>query len=124
MALPVRARRGRSPVRLYAVLFGGIAMITVLALAVILKVPLYPAWVAGVSVVTFFAYGYDKGRAVRGGGRVPELVFHALALAGGFPGGWAGRAVFRHKTRKTSFLIVLVISTVIHFVLLLQVYVV
>jgi uncharacterized membrane protein YsdA (DUF1294 family) len=41
-----------------------------------------------------------------------------MSLAGGFPGGWAGRFAFRHKTRHTSFLIVLVIATAIHAVLI------
>jgi uncharacterized membrane protein YsdA (DUF1294 family) len=45
---------------------------------------------------------------------VPEIVLHGLALLGGFPGGWLGRAVFRHKTRKPAFIVVLIVSTVVH----------
>jgi uncharacterized membrane protein YsdA (DUF1294 family) len=37
-----------------------------------------------------------------------------LALVGGFPGGWAGRSIFRHKTRKGFFILVLATSTIIH----------
>jgi len=37
-----------------------------------------------------------------------------MAVAGGFPGGWAGRAVFRHKTLHTSFPVVLVIATILN----------
>ena len=34
---------------------------------------------------------------------MPEAVLHGLTLAGGVIGAWAGRIVFRHKTRKQPF---------------------
>ncbi len=74
----------------------------------------YIAWVTGASVATFALYGFDKQQARSNGGRVPELVLHGMALGGGFPGGWAGRAVFRHKTLHTSFTIVLVAATILN----------
>jgi uncharacterized membrane protein YsdA (DUF1294 family) len=55
------------------------------------------------STVTFFVFGWDKRRARRGGGRISERTLVALSWATGFVGGWIGMAVFRHKTRKTSF---------------------
>jgi uncharacterized membrane protein YsdA (DUF1294 family) len=75
---------------------------------------IYLIWLAIASGITFLLYGVDKARSKTGGWRVPEAVLHGWALAGGFPGGWAGRAVFRHKTQKGIFLFVLAISTVIH----------
>lgn len=74
----------------------------------------YIIWLAVVSVITFIMYGYDKVQARKGGWRVSEKTLHVLALVGGFPGGWIGRSVFRHKTRKGIFLFVLLVSTVIH----------
>ncbi len=71
-------------------------------------------WLLAVSLVTFCAYGFDKAQAKLGGRRVPELVLHGLALCGGFLGGWAGRAGFRHKTRKPVFTYVLLAATVVH----------
>ena len=59
-----------------------------------------------VSLVTFAFYGYDKHQAQRGGGRIPEIVLHLLALLGGSPGALLGQITFRHKTRKRSFRIV------------------
>jgi uncharacterized membrane protein YsdA (DUF1294 family) len=64
------------------------------------------ACLGGMSIVTFFLYGYDKRQARVGGGRVPEVVLHTAALLGGTPGGLAGQLVFRHKTQKRSFRIV------------------
>ena len=78
---------------------------------------LYWIWLAAASVITFLLYGFDKARSKNGGWRVPEIVLHGLALAGGFPGGWVGRSVFRHKTKKGIFVFVLAVSTVIHLVL-------
>lgn len=77
-------------------------------------IPAYPAWLVGAGIMLFLLYGFDKQRAVAGGRRVPEMVLHGMALAGGVGGGWAGRAGFRHKTRKPVFLVVLVIATMLH----------
>lgn len=90
------------------------AFILVVLLAWFTHWPFYWLWLLSLSLVTFAFYGYDKAQAKAGGWRVPEAVLHGLAVLGGFPGGWLGRAVFRHKTQKPVFLIVLVVSTVVH----------
>jgi uncharacterized membrane protein YsdA (DUF1294 family) len=71
------------------------------------------AWIAGWTPVAFAAYGVDKRAAVHGSWRIPEAWLHGLALVGGVIGAWAGRAVFRHKTQKPVFLIVLVVASVL-----------
>lgn len=76
----------------------------------------YWIWLALASGITFILYGWDKFLSRRGGGRVPEAVFHGWALAGGFVGGWVGMSVFRHKTNKGFFVFVLAVSTAIHVV--------
>ena len=69
---------------------------------------MFPAWLwcwlAAASAVAFALALADKRRARRGAGRVPEAVFHALALLGGWPGALLGFALARHKTRKVRFL--------------------
>ncbi len=75
---------------------------------------LYFIWLGIASAITFLVYGVDKMQSRTGGSRVPESVLHWLALVGGFIGGWAGRWVFRHKTRKGFFALILVLSTAIH----------
>lgn len=64
--------------------------------------PVY-AYLIGVNVMTLLLYGYDKRQAIAGGFRVPELVLHAGALAGGSPAALLGQRLFRHKTRKLGF---------------------
>ena len=73
-------------------------------------------WYAGVSAVTFVAYGVDKRRSTRGTWRFPERRLHVLELLGGWPGGLAGQAVFRHKRRKLGYLMVFWGIVVLHVV--------
>ena len=69
--------------------------------------PVY-AGLIGTNVVTLALYGYDKHRAAVGGTRIPEAVLHMAALLGGSPGAILAQGLFRHKTRKHSFKVVLV----------------
>jgi uncharacterized membrane protein YsdA (DUF1294 family) len=55
------------------------------------------------SLLTFVAYGIDKGAAIGGLWRIPEAFLHLLGFAGGWPGALVAQRLFRHKTRKTSF---------------------
>jgi len=62
------------------------------------------AWyAAAVNVATFLLYWQDKSAAQKHVGQVPELVLHALALAGGTPAALLAGRLFRHKTRKWRF---------------------
>jgi uncharacterized membrane protein YsdA (DUF1294 family)/cold shock CspA family protein len=56
------------------------------------------------SLLTFFAYGFDKNAAEAGRWRTPENTLHMLSLVGGWPGAWAAQRLFRHKVRKASFM--------------------
>jgi uncharacterized membrane protein YsdA (DUF1294 family) len=51
----------------------------------------------------FAAFGIDKARAEQGAWRISEDKLLALALFGGIIGAYAGRHLFRHKTRKHPF---------------------
>ena len=82
------------------------------------KLPLYPCWLLCLSVVTFFFYGYDKHQSEKDGAwRVPEAVLHLLSLTGGFIGAFLGRRFYRHKTQKIAFIIVIVLSALLHIAL-------
>jgi uncharacterized membrane protein YsdA (DUF1294 family) len=70
--------------------------------------------VAAWSGAAFVLYLVDKVQALRRGPRVPENVLHRLALAGGFPGAWAGMLAFRHKVRHRPFWLWLSAATALH----------
>jgi uncharacterized membrane protein YsdA (DUF1294 family) len=72
---------------------------------------LHPAWIylIAVSVITFLFYGYDKFQARQNKTRIPEMVLHLLALAGGTIGAFLGQILFRHKTNKWQFQLVFIL---------------
>ena len=55
------------------------------------------------NLLTFVLFGIDKAKARTGAWRVAESTLLMLAFLGGTLGAYAGRAVFRHKTRKQPF---------------------
>ena len=64
------------------------------------------AYLVSINAIALLLYGYDKRQAVVGGFRVPELVLHLGALAGGSPAALVAQGLFRHKTRKFRFQVV------------------
>jgi uncharacterized membrane protein YsdA (DUF1294 family) len=64
------------------------------------------AWLVAVNLTAFSYYGLDKAQARRGSRRVPEVVLHGLALAGGSLGAYASMRLFHHKTVKGSFRVI------------------
>ena len=56
-----------------------------------------------INLMTFTLFGLDKLRAEAGAWRISEGTLLAWAFFGGSIGAYAGRAIFRHKTRKQPF---------------------
>ncbi len=65
------------------------------------------------SAVALVLFGLDKSRAGRGR-RVSEANLLGISIAGGALGGLLGMRIFRHKTRKALFRIVLPAALVLH----------
>ena len=61
---------------------------------------------ATMSLLAIALYGFDKRRATSGGERVRERTLHLVELLGGWPGALIAMQLFRHKTRKLSYLLV------------------
>ena len=66
-----------------------------------------------VSLLAFALYGIDKKLAGVGEGRIPEKVLLGLAALGGAVGAFVGRIIFRHKTNKGYFTLVIFLSLVL-----------
>ena len=85
------------------------------ALAILAPAPEW-RWFVGfyalMSALSFSLYGLDKRAAARGGRRTPEARLHFFELLGGWPGALLAQRVFRHKTRKRSFLVVFYVAVV------------
>lgn len=68
---------------------------------------LTPANIASAAIIvniwTFMLFGIDKIKAENQSWRISEGSLLFWALIGGTAGAYAGRAAFRHKTRKQPF---------------------
>ena len=60
-------------------------------------------YAVAVNFLAFAAFGIDKALAEAGRSRISEANLLGLAFSGGTPGAYAGRQLFRHKTRKQPF---------------------
>jgi uncharacterized membrane protein YsdA (DUF1294 family) len=61
------------------------------------------AWFSVFNVITFLAFAFDKWNATCSKFRVLEFSLVALGLLGGWPGGFLGMVVFKHKSSKWTF---------------------
>ncbi|MGX7896437.1 DUF1294 domain-containing protein [Tsuneonella sp. HG222] len=67
-----------------------------------------------INLVAFVAFGIDKVQAGARGRRISEDRLLSFAFMGGWPGAYAGRHLFRHKTRKQPF------STLLHSIAVIE----
>ena len=82
------------------------------------KILAYVGYLAVLSLVTFFFYVVDKGKAKKGAWRIPEKTLLGLSFIGGALGGYVAMNLVRHKTRKWYFHAVHVIGIAWQFGLL------
>ena len=72
-------------------------------------------YVLAINLITFTVWGDDKRRAVRRSQRVSEATLLTLSALGGWPAGLLAARLYRHKTRKVSFILRLCGIIVLHF---------
>lgn len=68
------------------------------------SVNLVGAWLLSVNLVLIAVMAKDKFSAIINFGRTPEGTLLWLAAAGGYPGLFAARFLFNHKTSKAEFI--------------------
>jgi uncharacterized membrane protein YsdA (DUF1294 family) len=83
--------------------YGLMAIGATATLALITRLDLWVCWLVGVNTTVLIAFSLDKSAAMRNRWRIPEVVLHTLAAAGGSPMAWLGRVLFNHKSRKVGF---------------------
>lgn len=106
---PARARDHRRPAQWgTATLFAIPAFLCLYAVLTAVWHP--PGWIAaayaGISLLTFATYAWDKAAAQAQRWRTAESTLHLLALAGGWPGALLAQQWLRHKSSKLEFLAV------------------
>ncbi len=75
--------------------------------------------IGAMSLATFITYAIDKHKARRGKWRIPEKVLLLMSLFGGALGATIGMYTIRHKNRKWYFVVVNIMSLLLHIALLI-----
>ncbi len=71
-----------------------------------------------INIITFFAYGIDKRKAVKGRWRISEKSLLLMGLCFGSVGQIAGMKIFHHKTHKWYFKLSGYLFLIIHIVII------
>jgi len=66
-----------------------------------------------INIITFIVYGYDKYCSIKNKWRISEYHLLSLGLIGGGIGSLLGMILFRHKTKKIRFKILIPIFIII-----------
>jgi len=69
-----------------------------------------------INLVNLALFAIDKKRARFKKWRVSEMTFFLISLLGGSIGGLIGMNIFRHKTKKISFRILLPVFLILNFI--------
>lgn len=73
------------------------------------------------NIITFLIMGIDKYLAIKKKYRISEFHLLTLTLFGGSVGSLLGMIIFKHKTKKMKFLIIIPLSIIIHILIYLQI---
>ncbi|MDO9536949.1 MAG: DUF1294 domain-containing protein, partial [Thermoplasmata archaeon] len=60
-----------------------------------------------INLISLVLFGIDKSKATRDSSRISEFTLLLFSIIGGAMGGVLGMKLFRHKTRKTGFRVIL-----------------
>ena len=77
------------------------------------------AYLLLINAGSFLLMGLDKVRAKLESGRIPEMWFFVISVAGGVVGVVLGMFAFHHKTSKTSFQVKIALAALLSVVMLL-----
>lgn len=66
------------------------------------------------SVISFILYKADKKKAIKGQRRIPEKTLLLSSFLFGSIGGLCGMYILRHKTKHLYFVVINILSLIIH----------
>lgn len=84
---------------------------------------IFVPYLVGVNLFTCLLFAWDKNCAYRRKGRVPEKVLIACCAAYGASGGLLGMWMFRHKSQKPKFRILVPLFAILQIGILVLAYV-
>ncbi len=80
------------------------------------------AFLATVNIGSFYYFALDKRKALKHQHRIPEKSLLIMTLAGGTVGSLLAMVLFKHKTRKKSFLLKIFVIMVVQVLILYLIY--
>ena len=80
------------------------------------------SYLAVMTVVGFAIMGIDKRKSIKKTWRIPERTLFLIAFLGGGIGSFLGMYMFRHKTKHSSFVILLPVAAVIYVIIILKLF--
>ncbi len=105
-----------SPKPLFLTVAAVFVIVLSFLLAHFLEIRFLYAYLIAVNLVTFVMYGLDKHWAIHNHSRIPEIVLHLLALAGGSGAALVAQITFRHKTKKRTFRLIFIAIVLIQLI--------
>ena len=112
----------KQPYSSYFVLWILLVMLGMFVFASYISVVPLISILVSVNVATFALYGWDKFQSTKNGARVPEKILWLTVLLGGTAGALIGMYTFKHKTRKSSFQVVVALIMLVQIGLLVLVW--
>lgn len=76
--------------------------------------PFLTIYIVLLNLAAFILCGQDKRLAKEGGYRIPEIILFLVTILGGSIGMLLGMELFRHKTRKARFQIIVALAVALH----------
>lgn len=74
------------------------------------------------NILTFVLYGADKLRSIKGQWRIPERTLMFFTVFGPF-GAFLGMNILRHKTKHSSFVLLVTVMMALHLYLLSKIFI-
>ncbi len=67
-----------------------------------------------INIFLFLLMGIDKYKAIKNEWRISEELLFSFTFFGAFIGLFLGMRIFKHKTKKKKFYVVVIISAIVH----------
>ncbi|MGV0921940.1 DUF1294 domain-containing protein [Empedobacter falsenii] len=77
-----------------------------------MEIPLLLTFIL-INLIAFFLFKIDKNKAIKGQNRISEFTLCSVTLVGGTIGSILAMQIYRHKTKKTSFILKILIIVMI-----------
>mgnify|MGYP001613319640 CR=1 FL=1 len=107
------------PFRLYTLVWVTLALVCYLALPLLYRIPAPWRVLISLNIAAFLLFLIDKVQSQTRGIRVPERLLHLASFLGGSVGALLAMHLFRHKTRKVGFQLILVFLILIQIAIIL-----